>query len=409
MNRSGLRILIILAMIGALTIVACINQISTQTRFENTTWVLESYGQDGILQDVSKDNQITAVFDSSKDQVTGSAGCNRYFAGYEITGNNISVSAPGSTKKYCGKPENVMDMEQVYLKSLQGAEKFEIKGDKFRVLYSNKGVMIFTEHTDNRRIISTPNSTLESSLETIDSSQVNKMLNTDLELPSHAGAQYVSTNQQTGIWVTGRGEIKLEPDLAVLSAGVEAKFVTVSEANRQAAQAMGRIVKVLNNRGIQDRDIQTHSFSIFPDYQWNDKKKKQELVGYRVNNQVSVRIRDLANIGTIIDEVAKVGGDLTRLQDISFTLEDTSALQPQVREMAVSHAIDKANQFALLTGVRVGDILFISETSGDSPRVENTSDKMAFSAEMAFDGPTPISGGELTISTTVQAVFGILP
>lgn len=409
MNRNGLPLLIVFAMMGALTIVACINQIPTQARFENTTWVLESYSQDGILQDVSKDSQITAVFDGSKDQVTGSAGCNRYFAGYEITGNNISVSAPGSTRKYCGKPENVMNMEQVYLKSLEGAEKFEIKGDEFRVLYSNEGVLIFTEYTDNSPIISTPNSTVESSLETIDSLPVNKMLSAELELPPYTGAQYVSTNQQTGIWVTGRGEIQLEPDLAVLRAGVEAKFVTVSEANRQASQAMGRIVKVLNNRGIQDKDIQTHSFSIFPDYQWNDKKKKQDLVGYRVNNQVSVRIKDLANIGTIIDEVAKAGGDLTRIQDISFTLEDTTALEPQVREMAVSHAIDKANQFAQLTGVRVGDILFISEMSGESPRVENTRSKMAFSAEVAFDGPTPISGGELTISMTVQAVFGILP
>ena len=408
MRRSGSVALMAFAMVGALIVAACVNQTPTQARFENMTWVLESYGQYGSLQDVLKDSQITAVFDGSKDQVTGSAGCNRYFAGYEITGNNIAVSEAGSTEKYCVEPEDVMDMEQVYLRSLQNAEKFEIKDGKFRVLYSNEGLLIFGRSTNISRNISTPNSASEASLETIVSAPVNKILSNELELPSYAVAQYVNTNQQIGIWVTGRGEITLEPNLAVLSAGVEAKFITVSEANRQAAQAMNQIVKVLKKRGIQDRDIQTHSFSIFPDYQWNDKQRKQELVGYRVNNQVSVRIRDLANIGTIIDEVAKAGGDLTRIQDISFTIEDTSVLEPQVREMAVAHAIDKANQFAQLTGVQVGDILFIIETSGDVPRVENIIGKMAF-AEVAFDAPTPISGGELTISMTVQAVFGILP
>ena len=174
----------------------------------------------------------------------------------------------------------------------------------------------------------------------------------------NSSVPYLNATQQAGIWVTGRGEITVEPDMAILSAGVEASAATVAEANSQAAGAMNRVVQVLNARGIQDRDIETRFFSIRPEYRYNDRLRKQELVGYMVSNQVSVTIRDLDNIGPIIDEVAAAGGDLTRIQGISFTVEDTSALETQVREIAVTDALSKAQHFAQLTDVNVGPLMW---------------------------------------------------
>ena len=223
-----------------------------------------------------------------------------------------------------------------------------------------------------------------------------------------APAVQYTANQQAGIWVTGRGEVTTTPDLAVLNAGVESKARTVAEARIQAAQAMDQIVQMLKERGIQDRDIQTRVFQISPEYTYNDAIRKQELVGYRVNNQISVKIRDIGGVGVIVDEVAAAGGDLVRIQGINFTVEDTEALEFQARERAVQALLAKAGQFAQLTDVELGKLVFLSESGGFTPRVENLDARFFAESAPAALATTPISGGELKVTVTVQAVFSIL-
>ncbi len=212
-------------------------------------------------------------------------------------------------------------------------------------------------------------------------------------------------SQQTGIWVVGRGEVTAPPDLALLNAGVEAIALTVAEANSQASRAMDRIVQALKERQVQDRDIQTRFFNISPEYRYNDRLRQQELVGYRVSNQVAVKIRDLDNVGELIDEVAQAGGDLVRIQGVNFAIDDTAALEREARERAVQDALAKAQQFAQLTGVEVGPLVYISEAGGVVPRVESVGVRTFELA--AAEVTTPISGGELRITTTVQVVFAI--
>ena len=110
---------------------------------ENTTWVLESYGEQGNLQAVVEGSEITAVFDSAEVKVSGSAGCNNYFAGYEIKNNELSISDAGSTMMFCGEPKGVMEQEQRYLALLGDAETFQIQGSQLRILSSGDQVLIF--------------------------------------------------------------------------------------------------------------------------------------------------------------------------------------------------------------------------------------------------------------------------
>jgi heat shock protein HslJ len=118
---------------------ACTGKTETIT-LEDTTWVLESYGEQGNLQAVLEDTEITAVFDSAEDKVTGSAGCNSYFAGYEIENNELSISAIGSTEMYC---EGLMEQEQQYLSILGGAENFQVQDSQLRISSSGNQVLIF--------------------------------------------------------------------------------------------------------------------------------------------------------------------------------------------------------------------------------------------------------------------------
>ena len=225
-------------------------------------------------------------------------------------------------------------------------------------------------------------------------------------IPSFATIQY-GANQQVGLSVTGRGQVTTTPDLAILNVGIEAKGETVEEARIRAARAMDRMVQALNARGLQSGDIQTQFFNIGPDYIYNRSTERQELIGYRVNNQVSVKIRDMGDVGVIINEVATAGGDLARIQGVSFTVEDTEALESQAREKAVANLIAKAQQFAQLAGVQLGKPIYLSESGGFAPRIEPFAGRNfeLFTAATAPD--TPISGGELKVTITVQGVFSI--
>lgn len=234
-------------------------------------------------------------------------------------------------------------------------------------------------------------------------------------VPSFAGfPQLQTSNSQAGIWVTGEGTLTMEPDLAVLNIGVETTGKTVAEANGDAARAMDAIVSALRARGIEGTDVQTRSFNIFPMYEYGEvfengrRTNKQTLVGYRVSNSASIKIRDLDAVGEVIDEVASAGGDATRINGISFTVEDPKPFMEQLREMAVLDAIAKADQFALLTNVVRGSLVFISESGRGGSVIQNQGFdvRMAF-AEAAPLASTSISGGELELRLSVQVVFSI--
>ena len=225
-------------------------------------------------------------------------------------------------------------------------------------------------------------------------------------LPAVGSAVQYTANQQLGIWVNGRGVVSAAPDLAILNAGVEASGKTVEEARSQVAIAMDAVMQVLRDLGIEDRDIRTTSFNIFPEYTFNEVRRRQELIGYRVSNQLSIRIRDLDSVGLVIDQVAAAAGDLVKVQGVGFTIEDTEALAIQARAEAVNDLMAKARQLAELTGVRLGPPVFLSEGGVSVPRPQ-TKFRGDF-AEAAIAVPqTVISGGELDVVVSVQGVFTI--
>ena len=110
---------------------------------EDTTWVLESYGETGNLKVVIADTEITAEFISAEETVKGSAGCNSYFGSYELEGSQLSKPGPiGATEMYCMEPQGVMDQEQDYLAVLQLAESYEIDGAELQINCGSQ-VLIF--------------------------------------------------------------------------------------------------------------------------------------------------------------------------------------------------------------------------------------------------------------------------
>ena len=219
------------------------------------------------------------------------------------------------------------------------------------------------------------------------------------------------SSQQAGIWVNGVGTVVTEPDITNLSLGVEARASTVTVARDQAAVAMTAIVAFLTSNGVAERDIRTLSFNISPQYTFRERLEdglrtnERVLTGYQVTNTLSVKVRDLDQTGAILDGVVKAGGDLVRVNGITFTVDVPSPLKVQARELAVQEAMKKAQELATLAGVGLGQLIFISETSS-TPIFNQVEARGDFALASSFTA-TPISGGETQIQVSVQAVFAI--
>ena len=213
----------------------------------------------------------------------------------------------------------------------------------------------------------------------------------------------VQSIQQEGIWVSGTGEVAAAPDVVHIRLGIEAQQETVADAQSDAAAAMQRVMTALFSGGVADEDIETQSFSIRQVTRWDRDLEEEIVVGYRVSNDVLVKVWDVDSAGDLIDAAVVAGGDFIRIDGISFTVDDPTALQVAAREEAMADAATKAEELAELAGVRLGRATFISESSAGQPPVPVL-------AEMAvrFDAAsTPISPGEVEIRVTVQVVYEI--
>ena len=133
---------VLITILSVLTVIGLTSCNATKTALEDKEWVLASYGVQGDLQAVLAGTEITAIFDSAEGQVTGSAGCNSYFANYEASGNKLSFSAIASTEMYCDTPEGVMEQEREYLTLLLDSITFQVD-DSLLTISSSDGQVLF--------------------------------------------------------------------------------------------------------------------------------------------------------------------------------------------------------------------------------------------------------------------------
>jgi uncharacterized protein YggE len=222
------------------------------------------------------------------------------------------------------------------------------------------------------------------------------------------------SSQQHGIWINGIGSIDVEPDVAILSVGVEARESTVSEAREAAAVALQAVVDAVIAEGVAVDDIKTTSFRISPQVIYrevrdvNGSYSQPQIIGYIVSNQLSVTIRDLDRVGDVVDSAAENAGDLVRINNIQFAVDDTSQYAVQLRQLAAVDARAKAEIYADAMGVQLGSLIFLTETGSSAPRVAFDGDFAVTEAAFAKSAPTPFFGGDSALTSRIQAVFEII-
>ncbi|MDO8567967.1 MAG: SIMPL domain-containing protein [Dehalococcoidales bacterium] len=214
----------------------------------------------------------------------------------------------------------------------------------------------------------------------------------------------IINGQQVGLFVSGQGQVMGVPDVANLSLGVQAQAGTVAEAQSQAVKAMNDMMTALTGSGVAAKDIQTQNFNIQQLTRYDNNKQQNVVIGYQVTNTVNAKVRALDKVGTIIDAVAKAGGDVTRINSISFGIDDPTLLLSQARQKAMSDAKSKADQLASAAGIKLGKPTYITESSYQ-PQPPTPIFRSGAAAAPAME--TPISAGELTVTVNVQIVYPI--
>jgi uncharacterized protein YggE len=219
-------------------------------------------------------------------------------------------------------------------------------------------------------------------------------------------------SQQVGIWVSGEGKVAATPDIAHLRLGIEAQRATVAEALAEASVAMSSVMTVLADKGVADKDIQTQYFSIYQVTRWDDIKQEEVVIGYRVTNTVNAKIRDIdksgTKTGTIIDAIVVAGGDLMRIDSISFSIDDPTVYYGELRNKAIADAKAKAEQLAGLAGVKLGKATYISEGIQVPLPIYPRYDYGVVQAPVPAPVETSISPGEMEIILTVQVAYAIV-
>jgi uncharacterized protein len=226
-----------------------------------------------------------------------------------------------------------------------------------------------------------------------------------MAVPGLACAQEGSSESQRRIVVSGVGDAVRAPDMAVLSLTVMREAPTARGALDANSAAMEKVIANMKTLGIAARDLQTSAFSINPRYSYpqrNSTGEARKLIGYTVRNSLTVRVRDIARVGEILDASVTMG--VNEGGNISFTNDDPSAALTEARVAAVKAATEKARTLAKSADVKLGPVMEISEQSHRSGPVPMMRAEMAMSSDSKS---VPVAGGENTYNVSVQMIFAI--
>lgn len=217
----------------------------------------------------------------------------------------------------------------------------------------------------------------------------------------------VQADVQRTITVSGTGTASASPDMATIRSGVTTTAATAKEALAANNVAMEGIMKVLISRNINVKDIQTSDFGVYPEYDrpapgQRGNARTNEIIGYRVTNTVSVKVRNLPRLGEILDALVQAGSN--QINGIMFGISDPKAIMDDARRDAVDDARGRAELYAMATGVKVGKVLSISEQSIRPPQPMFGA-RIAM-AEMASS--VPVATGEQEVSASVNVMYELL-
>ena len=202
--------------------------------------------------------------------------------------------------------------------------------------------------------------------------------------------------------LSASGEVRVAPDMATITTGVQTEAATAQEAMAQNRAQMNQVIAALRRQGIEERHIQTSSLNLNAVYDYPDNQQPR-LRGYQASNQVTIQVHDLDNLGQAIDAVVASGAN--QINGISFGLENPRAAEDQARRAAVQALQARAALYAEATGMRLVGLRTLTESGGYSPQPPMPYARMEMAADAG--GATPVQGGEVVVRIDISGVYDV--
>jgi hypothetical protein len=199
------------------------------------------------------------------------------------------------------------------------------------------------------------------------------------------------------ITVTGEATVAVAPEAAVIRIGVTSQDKTAREASDANSRQMTAVLAAIKGNGVAERDIQTSRLSLQPQYDPN-KSGPAHLTGFQATNQVTVRVRDIDKLPTLLDRAIAAGAN--EMSGIEFVVLEQSKLLDRARDDAIADARRKAELYAKAAGAKLGRVVAITEEgSAAPPRPMQT----------MRSGAVPIAPGEQTLKAVVTVSYELAP
>ena len=206
----------------------------------------------------------------------------------------------------------------------------------------------------------------------------------------------------TRLDITAIGEVTRVPDVAVISAGVVTRQPAASAAIQENSSRMERVLAALKRAGVADRDVQTSSLNLSPEYRYQENQPPQ-LVGYSASNQVSIRFRDIRNSGKILDALVAEGAN--QINGPSLTVDKPELALDEARRQAIANGRARAELYARALGKHVARVVSVSEGGGSYPVPPPM--PVMMEARMAGAADTKVVPGEQKLQVGVSMVFDL--
>lgn len=239
-----------------------------------------------------------------------------------------------------------------------------------------------------------------------------------------------SINQQNNyqISVSGEGKVYAKPDVALVSLGVTTQAETVADATKTGTEKMNAVIEAVKGLGVDEKDIQTTNYNLSPVYKSTDKilispvslessyrsstiitgssmtDSSQEITGYKLIQNVQVKIRDFTKIGEILSKATDSGSN--QIGDLQFTIDNPEQFKEQARAQAIAQAKTKAESLARESGIKLGKLINIYESNYYSPSYSSIKGLGVDTA--TYGGATPtIQPGEQEVYISISLVYQV--
>lgn len=206
------------------------------------------------------------------------------------------------------------------------------------------------------------------------------------------------------ITVVGEGKVKVEPDIARVTIGVDVMRPTVKEASAANKELIDAVLAALKEAGVASEDMQTSGFSVYAERFGPSGPLPEDEVNYRVTNNVSLVVRDLTKVGDVLDAAIEAGAN--NIYGVEFALDDPNTVESEARAKAIDDAKAKAAELAELNDVELGQVISVSEVIGNMGFFGGSFSQTAALAMGGGGGPS-IQPGQLSLVMQLQVVYEI--